>query len=369
MKRPRNTFSQQVYTRLWQGGKKDRQKQKLKYAWQQIPFSIAQNAEQIRMHFRKNYPISDNRGAALLITLLIIATLTGLTLAFSEDSSTELSLAGYSKNGYRAYQIARSGVDLALALLDEDEDRDVDSLSEDWALFDADSFPEQLPEEISLTARITDENSKININSLKNEDGEIDEDKAEQLSRLFSVLGLRESYVNSILDWLDSDDIERMDGAESYYYQTLEPPYECFNDSFLTVGQVFMVKGLENIRHFGENQEKSLLDYITVYSNGQININTASIEILQSLDDAIDESVAQSIIDYRSQESFSSVDDLGKVASIDSELLNRIREKITVKSSHFTIEMKASCSEAVSHLRAVVVRVVEESELISWQVI
>jgi general secretion pathway protein K len=111
------------------------------------------------------------------------------------------------------------------------------------------------------------------------------------------------------------------------------------------------------------------LDYITIYSNGQININTASIEILQSLDDAIDDSVAQSIIDYRSQESFSSVDDLGKVAAIDSELLNRIRERITVKSSYFTIDMKASCSEAVAQLRAVVVRNGDESELISWQVI
>jgi general secretion pathway protein K len=323
----------------------------------------------VKRHFHKTYPISDNKGAALVITLLVIATLTGLTVAFSEDSGTELDLAGYSKDGYRAYQIARSGVDLARALLDEDEDRDVDTLSEDWALFDADSFPEKLPEEVTLTARIIDENSKININSLIKEDGEIDEDKAEQLSRLFSVLDLSESYVNSILDWLDSDDIERVDGAETYYYQSLEPPYECFNGSFLTVGQVFMVKGVENIRHFGENQEKSLLDYITIYSNGQVNINTASIEVLQSLDEALDESVAQSIIDYRSEEGFLSVDDLGKVAGIESELLNRIKKKITVTSSHFTIEMKVSCSEAVAHLRAVVVRAGDESELISWQVI
>lgn len=327
------------------------------------------NAGRKKMLFYRYYPISDNKGTALVITLLVIATLTGLTVAFSEDSGTELSLAGYSKDGYRAYQIARSGVDIAQALLDKDEDRDMDSLSEDWALFDADSFPEELPEEFSLTARITDEDSKLNINSLKNEDGEIDEDKAEQLSRLFSVLGLSKSYVNSILDWVDGDDIERMDGAESYYYQTLDPPYECFNDYFLTVGQVFMVKGVENIRQFGENPEKRLLDYITIHSDGRININTASIEILQSLDDAIDASVAQSIIDYRSQESFSSVDDLGNVAAIDGELLKRIKEKVTVKSSHFTIEMKASCSEAVAHLRAVVVRAVEESELISWQVI
>ena len=81
--------------------------------------------------FCKNYPISDNKGTALVITLLIIATLTGLTVAFSEDSGTELSLAGYSRDGYRAYQIARSGADLALALLNEDEDRDMDSLTED----------------------------------------------------------------------------------------------------------------------------------------------------------------------------------------------------------------------------------------------
>jgi general secretion pathway protein K len=319
--------------------------------------------------FCKNYPISDNKGTALVITLLIIATLTGLTVAFSEDSGTELSLAGYSRDGYRAYQIARSGVDLALALLNEDEDRDMDSLTEDWAQFDADAFPEKLPAEISLSARITDENSKININSLKKGNGEIDENKAEQLSRLFSVLGLRENRVNPILDWLDSDDIERIDGAEAYYYQSLEPPYECFNGPFLTVGQVFMVKGIENIRYLGERGERSLLDFLTIYTNGQVNINTASLEVLQSLDEAIDAFVAQSIIDYRSEESFSSVDDLGEVATIDSELLNRIRQRITVKSSHFTIEMKVSCQEAVAHLRTVVVRNGDKTELVYWQVI
>lgn len=317
----------------------------------------------------KNYCLKDNKGTALVMTLLIIATLTGLTVAFSQDSGTDLNLAAYSRDGYRAYQIARSGVDLVMALLDEDEDRDVDSLLENWALFDADAFPEELPEEISLSARVTDENSKININSLINEEGEIDEEKAEQLSRLFLVLGLSESYVNSILDWLDTDDIERMDGAESYYYKSLEPPYKCFNGPFLTAGQVFMVKGVANVRHFGENMEKALLDYITIYSDGKININTASSEILQSLDEAIDVYVAQSIIDYRSEESFSSVDDLANVGAIDSELLSRIKGKITVKSSYFNIEMKVNCNDALAHLRAVVMRDGDASQLVSWQVI
>ena len=61
--------------------------------------------------------LKQREGSALLITLLIITTLTGLTMAFSEESSVELDLAGFSRDAHRAHEMARSGVNLALALL------------------------------------------------------------------------------------------------------------------------------------------------------------------------------------------------------------------------------------------------------------
>ncbi|MCP4666979.1 MAG: type II secretion system minor pseudopilin GspK [Deltaproteobacteria bacterium] len=313
--------------------------------------------------------LMDNRGAALIITLLIITTLAGLTIAFSQQSSVDLSLAGYTRDGYRASLLAHSGLNLALALLDEDEDRSMDSLTEEWGLFGVASLPEKPSEEITFSGHIIDENSKININKLIDDKGEIVETRLEQLLRLFTVLGLGEAHVNAILDWLDSDDIKRMDGAEDYYYRNLERPYTCFNGPFMTTAQIFLVKGWKDIERFGEKNEKRLLNFLTVYGDqGLININTASREILMSLDEEIDTAMAQSIIEHRTEEDFTTTSDLSKVPGIDEELRKRISPWITVNSSFFTIELKVTCSEAMSHIRAVAERNDDQSSLTYYQV-
>ncbi len=310
----------------------------------------------------------DNRGAALIITLLIITTLAGLTIAFSQQSNVDLSLAGYTRDGYRACQLAHSGIDLALALLDEDDNKNMDSLTEGWARFGVESLPEEPPEEITFTGQIVDENRKININKLINDKGEIDEQSLERILRLFTVLGLREAHVNAISDWLDIDDIKRLDGAEDYYYQNLERPYSCFNGPLMTIAQLFLIKGLKDIERFGEKGEKRLEGFLTIYGDGKININTAPREVLMSLDKDIDGAVAQSVIDYRSEEDFTNPSDLAKVPGIDGEVLNRISQWVTVKSSAFSIELKVACSEAVSHIRAVAVRYGDKSSFKYYRV-
>ena len=312
--------------------------------------------------------ITNNRGAALIITLLIITTLAGLVLAFSEESNIELSLAGYARDGYRACHMAHAGVDLALALLDEDDDKNVDTLAEGWARFGGESLPDTLPEEITFTGSVIDENGKININKLINDKGEIDEQNLERFIRLFTVLGLKEAHVNAISDWLDMDDIKRLDGAEDDYYRNLERPYACFNGPLMTIAQVFLIKGLKGIERFGEKGEKRLADFLTVYGDGKININTAPREVLMSLDKEIDGAIAQSVIEYRSEEGFTNPSDLAKVAGIDEELLDRINQWITVKGSAFSIEVKVTCSEAVSHIRAVAVRDGDKSSLKYYRV-
>jgi general secretion pathway protein K len=310
-----------------------------------------------------------NRGSALIITLLVVATLTGLTIAFSEDSSIELTLAGFSKNGHRAHQMGRSAIHHALALLDQDKERNMDSLNEDWSRFGVDSFPEEIPVGLTFSGRIVDENRKININYLRKSTGEIDEKRAEQFLRLFRILGLEENLLDPILDWLDGDDIKRLYGAENDYYESLEGPYSSSNSPLPTIGQIFMVKGIGEISSFGERGEKRLLDYLTIYSDGKININTASPEVLQSLDEGIDNVLAQAIIDHRREEDFLTIDDLRKVSGIDEELYGQIRELITVKSSFFTVEVTGGSQEAVSSIKAIALRETNRLLLIYWQVV
>jgi general secretion pathway protein K len=318
----------------------------------------------------KIHSYKGGRGSALVITLLVIATLTGLTLAFSEESSTELNLAGFAREGYRAYQIASSGVNIALGRIAQDEDREMDSLREDWSQAGVEGFREDLPEEISVSGGVVDENSKININLLINENGEEVEKGVLQLKRLFKVLGLEEELVYPILDWLDSDDEERLDGAETFYYQSLEEPYGCANSRFLTVDQIYLVKGFRGLQRLGEKGEKRLSDFLTVYSDGKININTASSEVLQSLhDEMIDGRLAQAIIDYRREEDFLNIGDLQQVTEIDKDSFDAISEWTTVKSSAFSITCEVKSQEAVSGINAVALRDEDEPVLIYWRVL
>jgi general secretion pathway protein K len=308
-------------------------------------------------------------GTALILTLLIIVTLTGLTVAFSEDAGVELELARYSRDHFKAYQLGRAGIHIARGMLDKDRDRGVDSLKEDWAQFGAEAFPEGLPEGFSISGRIIDEESKFNINLLVSDQAEegIDPIRGKQLLRLFEALGLRQELADGMLDWLDRDDMERINGAENYYYQNLENPYPCANGPLITIGQLFLIKGISQTDR--ENQsDGNLIDLLTIHSDGKININTASTAILKSLDEEIDDTVAQSISGYRDEEVFTKIEDLQKVSGLEEALFNRIKDRIDVKSTAFTIDMTVTYGDTVAKITALIKRDEKGSQLMYWQV-
>jgi len=315
-------------------------------------------------------PLQTERGTALVLTLLIIITLAGLTLGFSGESGVELTLAGYTKDSTRAYHLARSGVEIALEALARDEDFEMDTFNENWRKFGSIPLAEGLVEEgLSYHGGMVDENSKININLLRNSQGEIDEKRETQMRRLFRALGVNEERLNAVLDWLDADDIERQDGAEGYFYQNLEEPYECANGPFLTAGQMFLVRGMREFERFGEKKSKRILDYLTIYSDGKVNINKAPKEVLESLGENMDSALAGAIVDYRKEESFESIEDLRKVPGMDDEVIAEISEWITVKSSTFSIETHVNCNGAVASIRTVAQRQGSKAKLIYWQVL
>src|SRR5512135_1299778 len=149
-------------------------------------FSGRMNAKAWGMRLR------DTRGTALVLTLLVIITLAGLTLAFSSESGVELTLAGYTKDSTRAYQLARSGVEIALELMARDEDFEMDTFNEKWRQYGSIPSAEGTTEEgVSFYGGMVDENSKINVNLLRNSQGEIDEKREAQMRRLFRALGIK----------------------------------------------------------------------------------------------------------------------------------------------------------------------------------
>jgi general secretion pathway protein K len=181
-------------------------------------------------------------------------------------------------------------------------------------------------------------------------------------------LGLKESVVSPILDWLDGDDTPRFEGAEKDHYERLDPPYVCANGPFFTVRQIFLVKGVREAMSEAQTRKTRLEDYLTVYSDGKLNINTASMEALMSLDEGMDHSVAAAILEHREKESFRNTGDLKRVAGFRDEVYSRIRDAITVKSSAFSIEMEGVYHTAKSRIKSVVLRRNGKTSLVYWLV-
>ena len=77
--------------------------------------------------------LADERGAALIITLFIVALVAILVLEYHFDATIEVELADNYASEVQAYQLAVSGINLARALLQQD-DPAYDAPMELWAL-------------------------------------------------------------------------------------------------------------------------------------------------------------------------------------------------------------------------------------------
>jgi general secretion pathway protein K len=107
--------------------------------------------------------------------------------------------------------------------------------------------------------------------------------------------------VDSILDWLDRDDLARPNGAEIAYYQKLRVPYGPKNGFFDTPEELLMVRGVTADLFYGHDGMPGLRDVITVFAltrdeddhPGQVNLRSTTAPVLQALlgvsaDDAAD---------------------------------------------------------------------------------
>jgi len=115
---------------------------------------------------RKHSPLAgrNERGIALIVTLLVVALLTIIVIEFTYSVEIDAHMARNALNGLQASLLARSGINLGEALLLHDDNNKFDSYTEDWG------NPEQLnaqlilPENMLLRVQVIDEGGKLNLN-------------------------------------------------------------------------------------------------------------------------------------------------------------------------------------------------------------
>ena len=325
--------------------------------------------------------LTDNRGIALLITILMISIIVVLTLQFNSSMRNELQGAVNTRDNIMLGYIAKSGYNLALAVLRED-DPISDSLNDDWALLkEASLLSESLFEPGSrFQIDIKDLSGKIQINELVTTKGDYNEGQKGILIRLLisDLFELEEDEAEDILDnikdWIDKDDEPTRFGSENSYYQSLDNPYSCRNGKLRSIYEMTQIKGVTNKLFFGTKDTPGLIKYLTVYGDGsgKININTVSRDILAVLSDKsdkIEDEMVDEIIKYRENEDndLNNIlwykDALGTTEDIIPTSL------LTIKSSYFEILSIGIRDAAVKELKAVVKRVNGNLSTLSYEII
>jgi len=304
----------------------------------------------------------DNKGIALVITLLVLTLLIVLILEFNSGMRVEARAAANFRDDIKAYYLAKSGVTFAIAVLEDDDktDQNFDALNENWA--------QKLPPipfgDGFVTVEITDENSRINVNKMSTGFGSVNSDNMRALmGRFLKQFELEEDIANAIADWTDQDDFERMPGgAENNYYGGLEDSYEAKNKPFDSLQELRLVKGLE-----GETYNK-LHKFMTVHSDGWINVNTAGKEVIISLSDNLSAEIADEIIAFRAENPFQTKLDFKNNISISEDVYNEIGKFIDVKSNYFSITSSGNVNQSQKTIRAEIMRQNNKTKIVYWRV-
>ncbi|MCD6319118.1 MAG: type II secretion system minor pseudopilin GspK, partial [Candidatus Desulfofervidaceae bacterium] len=240
----------------------------------------------------------NNQGTILLLTLVILAILSTLIIEFSYTIYTSINAFHNWEQGQKLSYIAQSGIKLGTQFIKEtlkqtQINQSVMVLSPELG---SPLVGEILKEE-NLTLQIEDENAKFNLNKLVSLNGLANQGAYEALCRLLNQLHLSSEIADRIVDWIDPDHEPRIDDSEE----------EAKNAPLDSIDELCIIPGIKP-----EACEK-LLPYVTIYSNGLININTASKPVLKCLSKDITADLAKRIIDHRQINPFEKAADIMKV--------------------------------------------------------
>ncbi len=227
------------------------------------------------------------RGVALITAVLVVAVAVLLATAMLERQVLTLHRSKNLLRGEQAFQYALAFEAWGKALLREDRRQasQADTHSEAWSQpITSIAVPEG-----SLSGRLVDLDGRFNLNSL-HVDG-LDSELAIQIFQaLLAILKLSPTLVDPVLDWLDMDSQPRPDGAEDLYYLAQQPARRTANRPFAHISELLLVAGITQ-----EHYER-LSGHVTALPTAtRINVNTASVELIQALDEQIDRQVAQQL--------------------------------------------------------------------------
>lgn len=294
--------------------------------------NIFKNTHLIRQRFKYN-PLSFSsrkKGIALIMAMTSLMLMVYISSEVSRDASIEFIVNSNELSRLKAYYNARNGMQIALlrvkifqqigrANLPPGFSTYIDQIwkfpfawplpiSEDTNGVDKETIKKSATEsflEGSYFHTIVDEGSKIDLNDLVSPSKTLQELTRKQIITIFeneieNNEEFRNQYQNTrfdelvgrIIDWMSDVYTSKVSGDKRAYFSSLGENYPP-NRGFRTVDELRLVPGMN------EDFFKLLAPRITIYGMKAINPNTATLDVIKSLDAGITDQVIKEIKEKR----------------------------------------------------------------------
>lgn len=216
------------------------------------------------------------RGLVLVIVMIVVAVLALAGYTFSELMIRQKEAVILHGRQIQAQALVESGVEITRQFLAQDQATldqaggiynnayqfqgitvvdDVDPAARGKFTVISPGLDEQ-GNPLGVRYGLEDESTRLNINAIPVFE-KLQAGTGEKI--LLALPGMTEEIAAAILDWMDEDEEERTNGAESIYYSQLQPPYLPRNGQLETIEELLLVRGVTPELLFGADFNRNFV--------------------------------------------------------------------------------------------------------------
>lgn len=291
------------------------------------------------------------RGAALMLSLWALFLLSAVIISWALNIDSQLALSGDANRILEAEAMACSGAEIAL---------------HPSVQMASPNLKRQVNSRQSYEARITGEGGRLNLNWLVA--GE-DPTRLEILRKYLENKGVdlneRERMVDCLLDWVDPDNLVRLNGAED------SDDYHPANGLLTRIEQVKKIKGWTEF-----TARPGWDDDFTLNSSGPVDLAWASRDVLLSLP-GMTEPLVDAFLQLRrgpdgidgteDDRQFKSLDEIRVALGFTAEQFNALNAIVGFKEPVIRIVSTGKSGDTTRVVQMVVRRVGNSAQMITWK--
>ena len=202
--------------------------------------------------YQKHKYFTRRGSIAILATFLMGMAANVMAVKFFSDSHDQFAAARVSADGFRARQMALGGFQAGLAALKTVPEEYLYQTGITLQPPDIQVSPDEDPvtgkcrPQCFISYRIIPEDGKLNVNNLVLTSEDRPNAQYRQIfERFFVYYDVPVEVIDPIIDWIDENTFVEGTGAESPYYDSLQPPRKIKNYRMFNLSEITSVKDIE----------------------------------------------------------------------------------------------------------------------------